>query len=275
MNLFSRHFLVMSAILLLSACSDDRDQPAPEQETPAHPQATKQAHVAPVLPKVDFWAPLLAGIAGTYDSECESIDSNVPGMQALPPLPGPIVVMTDGNVRSAGQSLNLRTQIVTSLARQRQAGQPANLSMHAMNEKLMTFSLEQRDGRDRITFGMPYSLKRCKITSPLPISRQSLYTTFAKLLDANLQVECVNAGSFRMDKRPYKLAKGILDFDGRVIDLSESSHEIVTLQTDAGFSYSAELPDEEQLIITLNPQSQLTQFFLTRKKSPVIVCSTK
>ncbi|NHZ39333.1 hypothetical protein [Massilia aquatica] len=275
MKIFPRHFLVISAILLLSACSDDSDESAPEQEAPELPQAAEQAHAASVLPKVDFWAPLLAGIAGTYDSECEPVDVNVPGMQAIPPLPGPIVVMADGNVRSAGQSLNLRTQIVSTLERRRQAGQAVNLSMGTMTEKMMTFSLEQRDRRNWIMFGMPYSLKRCKIARPLPLSRQSLYTTYAKVLDANLQVECISAGGLKMDVHPYKLAKGILDFEGRLVDLKDPSHEIVTIHADAGFVYSAELPDEEHLIITLDAQGQLTQLFLTRKKSRAIVCSTK
>ncbi|NHZ96282.1 hypothetical protein [Massilia sp. CCM 8734] len=279
MNTFPPRFLLMVAILFLSACTEERDASAAEEEATVLGQADRHASAKPSLPKVDYWAPLLAGIAGTYDSQCAAESINMTGMTGMTgseaSSPGPIAVTADGDVSSAGVSLNLRRQMNLSLERKHEAGGPVELHLLAASETMM-FSLEPKvDGGGWVRLGMMPQIRQCKITRPLPLNRQSLYATFAKLIDANMHVECGSAGALTRVVSRYQLADGILKVAGRVVDLNKLSRETATIYAGNGFMYSANMPDEQPLIIMLDPQGQLSQLHLWSKDGGSIMCSRR
>ncbi|NHZ96281.1 hypothetical protein [Massilia sp. CCM 8734] len=212
---------------------------------------------AAAMPKTDYWAPVLASVAGTYDSECTQMYPDAPGAAGTR---GPVVVSADGNVTGAGLAQASLADMGVLLSRFREPNGAVSLSVLANKDARTVSFMAPAEGTRIASFGVEPNATRCKIERPFEIARQSLYATYAGTLDAKMKLTCLFNTSKKETEVDYQLANGILKVADQVVDLNKATLERVKIEPNRNLSYNAHLADERRAVITMDAQGQLLRF---------------
>ncbi|NHZ64581.1 hypothetical protein F1735_20135 [Massilia sp. CCM 8694] len=208
-------------------------------------------------PKADYWAPVLASIAGTYNSECTQMYPDAPGAAGTR---GPVVVSADGTVTGAGLAQASMADMGVLLSRFREPNGALSLSLLATRDARMVSFMLPAQGTPIASFGVEPNATRCKIERPFEIARQSLYATYAGTLDATMKLTCLFNTSKKETVVDYQLANGILKVADQVVDLNQATLERVKIEPNRNLSYNAHLKDERTAVITMDAQGRLLRF---------------
>ncbi|ATQ77772.1 hypothetical protein CR152_27180 [Massilia violaceinigra] len=265
-----RHALLMflTATLVLSACSDKSKEVASENTEAAETAVEEVADNEPALPTADYFAPILATAEGTY-SECEAIGR---GAAAGLKAGGSAVVAANGKVSGAGIAGELTADMEVLLVRQREGNAAPTLAMTVQNDKFMLSLMEHDDGKKQAGFGIPPNMTQCKVTKPIKLSSQSLYASYAYLMDAKTTIKCLNSGTFSFDDVAYQVAKGVLKIGDETYDLNTLKMETVNIGSDKRMSYLGQTPDERSIMVFLDPQGKVSNLQVNGKGDKAFAC---
>ncbi|MDQ1832153.1 hypothetical protein [Massilia scottii] len=263
--------MFLTAMLVLSACSDKSKEVASENTKAADTAVEEVADNEPDLPTADYFAPILATAEGTY-SECEAIGT---GAATESKAGGPVVVAANGKASGAGIAGEVTADMDVLLVRQREGNAAPTLAMTVQNEKFMLSLMEHDDGKKQAGFGMQPNVVQCKVTKPIKLSSQSLYASYAYLMDAKTTIKCLNSGTLNFDDVAYQVAKGVLKIGDETYDLNTLKMETVNIGSDKRMSYLGQTPDDRSIMVFLDPQGKVSNLQVNGKGDKAFACAVR
>ncbi|MFB9242882.1 hypothetical protein IV454_20580 [Massilia antarctica] len=261
--------MLLTAVLALSACGDKSRKVAPESQEASEPAVEEVASNEPQLPAADYFAPVLASAAGSY-SACQAIGAGAEGGSKAS---GTVVVAANGKVSGADVAADVTPDTDSMMIRQRAGNAAPTVSLAVQSDKFTLSLMEHDDGTKQAHFGSPpNNLVQCKITTPIKLASQSLYATYAYVMDAKTRIKCLNADTFKFDEVDYQVAKGVLKIADEVYDLNTLKMETVSFGKDKLFSYLGQTADERSIMVFLDAQGKVKNLQVRGKGNKAYAC---
>ncbi|MCE3606505.1 hypothetical protein LXA47_23280 [Massilia sp. P8910] len=260
--------MLLTAVLALSACGDKSRKVAPESQEASELAVAEAVSNEPALPAADYFAPVLASAAGSY-SACQAIGGAAEGGLKAG---GTVVVAANGKVSGAAIAAEVTRDMDSMIMRQREGNAAPTVSLVVQSDKFTLSLMEHDDGTKQAHFGMPPNLVQCKITTPIKLSSQSLYASYAYVLDAKTRIKCLNADTFKFEEVDYQVAKGALKIGGEVYDLNTMKMETVSFGRDKLFSYLGQTADDRSIIVILDAQGKVKNLQVHGKGNKAFAC---
>ncbi len=263
--------ILMSAALLLGACSDKGTSPVAKAQYAVAEPAAPTASDLSGAPKRDYWTPVASHLAGTYRSEC----MQRPGTARAT---GTLVIAADGSYTIAGVADSLRTSERMILSHTRNPGEADGLLINAASPAAILGMMNGEQGRgSAVTFRKDQLHLSCdESTDPIGLAGKDLYTVYASVLDVSPEkIACTTVESEQQSELRYQLKDGVITINDRSFKLA-TMDEMVTLEKGfASMSYQANSEEEERgVTINFDTTGKIRKVITYGKDAPNVTCGT-